>query len=882
MSWTRVLANRVRGIFFRSQSNRELEDEVRFHLAMQADDNLQAGMSPSEARYAAMRSFGAIEPMKERYRDRRTFAFVETIAQDVRYALRTLRKNPGFTLTSVLVLAVAIGANTAMFSVLHAILLRPLPYRSPEQLTVLWSELPSQNLREGRSAYWNIEQWRQQSETFADIAFFDGLSATLTTADGAEQISVVRHSPNFFPLLGVEPLYGRLFSEQEAEQRQRLALVSHRFWQARFGGSYDAIGAMITIDGIPSQIIGILPPDFHFLNDTNTDVWEPHTMFRDWELYRQARGSGFWSVIGRLRPDVSVAQAQAEMTAIARRLDEEMPLTDRKRGISVTPFTVQVAGQNVRLALWMLAGAVFCVLLIAASNVASLSLARSARREREIAVRAALGASRGRIVRQMIIESLTLATLSGVAGLLVAVAGIRLILAVKPWKLARLDEVSLDPVVLGWAMALCLFTGILVGLAPAIRMARRNLVPSGQEGGRSIAGGAFTRRTRGILVVAEFALAILLLVGAGLLVRSLWFIENVDLGFKPQRVSTMQLSTTTLQSAPQRANFYSSVLQQIQTLPGVESAGVIGDFFVAGNPERIVTVEGHARSESERIRLRSDEVSPEFFRTVGAPLLRGRFFSVADGPEAPRVAIINDMMAHRLWPGIDPVGKRFKVGAADSASPWYTVVGIVGDMRRQGLEKVPLPQMFEPLAQNPSRLATLLIRTASDDPLTILGAVEAAVRRVEKHVPLYDVNTLENRLGTFLTERRFQTALLMGFSVIALLMAAIGIYGLIQYSIATRTHEIGIRMAVGAQAGEIFRMVIREGLQLSLTGLAIGLVGALWLGRLGSSLLFGVSASDPLTLATVSLLLTIVAVAACYFPARRAMKVEPVVALRQE
>ena len=819
--------------------------------------------------------------MKERYRERRASALVEAMAQDIRYAVRTLRKSPGFTTTSVAVLALAIGANTAMFSVLNAVLLRPLPYRSPEQLAILWTEIPSQNLREGRSAYWNVEQWRGQSKSFADMAVFDPASVTLTSADKAEQISVVRITPNLFPLLGVQPVQGRIFSAEEAEQRQRLALISHRFWQTHFGGAQDAIGATVELDGVPSRVVGILPAAFQF-PELNADVWEPHTMLPDWEAGRAVRGGGSWFVVGRLQPNVTFEQAQAEMSAIARRLDEQSPASERNRGISVVPLSRQLTGPRSRLALWMLTGAVFSVLLIAATNVASLSLARSASREREIAIRAALGASHARIVRQLLAESLTLAVMSGLLGILVALAGIRLILALKPGDLARLNEIGLDPPVLGWALAICLLTGILVGLAPAITMARRNLRPSGQEGGRGISGGVATRGIRRALVATEFALAIILLVGAGLLMRSLWSVENVDPGFRPERVLSVQLSTPVFGATAQRADSYNRVLEQIESLPGVESAGMIGDLFIGGSPEQILTTEGDARTVSERLRFRRDEVSAGFFKAVGTPLLRGRFFSVEDGPDSPRVAIVNDAMARRLWPGRDPVGKRLKLGAGDSDSLWFTVVGVVGDMRRQGLENEPIPQMFEPLAQNPSRLATLLVRTSMDDPLKMVGSLQAAVRRVEKHAPLYNVTTLEDRLGGFLRQRRFQTSLLIGFSVVALLIAAIGIYALIQHSIATRTQEIGIRMAVGAQAGDIFRMIIHEGLKLCLTGLVLGLVGAFWLGQAGSSLLFGVTATDPLTFITVSLLLTAVAAAACYFPARRAMKVEPTVALRQQ
>jgi putative ABC transport system permease protein len=881
MSWASVVAARFRGLFTRKRLERELDDEIRFHLEMQIEENMKSGMNSADARYAALRSFGAIAPMKETYRERSAFDLLESVAQDIRYTLRTLRKSPGFTFTSITTLALAIGANTAMFSVLNAVLLRPLPYRSPEQLAMLWTEIPSQTVREGRSAYWNIEQWRSQSRSFADMAIFDGVSATLTSADRAEQITIVRHSANLFPLLGIQPLRGRFFSAEEAEQRRRLAVISYRFWQSHFGGTPNAIGGVIEIDGVPSQIIGILPEGFQFPQG-NADVWEPHTMFRDWDPIRTARGSGFWSVVGRLQPSVSFEQAQAEMTAIARRLDEQLPATNRNLGISVTPLSVQVAGRGVRLTLWMLMGAVFCVLLIAATNVASLSLARSATREREISVRVALGASGARIVRQLLIESLTLAIASGLVGLLIAFEGIQLILAVKPVNLARLSEVGLDLRVLGCALSLCLLTGMLVGLASATSMVRRQLRPSGQEGGRGIAGGIGTRRTRRALVVTQFALAIILLIGAGLLIRSLWAVENVDLGFRPERVLSIQCSVATFSAPAQRANFYSAVLERIESLPGIESAGIIGDLFVGGNPERIVTAEGATQRITERLRFRSDEISAGFFKTVSTPLLRGRFFSAADGPDSAPVVIINDTMARRLWPGLDPVGSRFKIGAMDSSGPWFKVVGVVGDMRRQGLEHEPIPQMFQPLTQNPSRLATLVVRTSVDDPLKMAGAVQGAVHDVEKYVPLYGVSTLDNRVGAYLTERRFQTSLLIAFAVCALLMAAIGIYGLIQYSVATRTQEIGVRMAVGARAGAIFRMIIGEGLKLSLAGLLLGLLGALWMGQVGSSLLFGVAAADPLTFISVSILLTVVATAACYFPARRATRIDPVLALRQQ
>jgi putative ABC transport system permease protein len=530
----------------------------------------------------------------------------------------------------------------------------------------------------------------------------------------------------------------------------------------------------------------------------------------------------------------------------------------------------------------MLGAAVFCVFLIAAANVASLSLARSVARARELAVRAALGASRGRIVRQLLTESIVLAAVAGQIGTVLAFAGLRLIRAFAPGNLPRLNEVSLDLRVLGWVLAISLLAGILVGLAPAMTVWRRSLRPSSEEGGRSVSGGAATRRVRRALVVAEFALAVVLLVGAGLLIRSWRQVMSIDPGFRPERILAMALSAPTGVNVPaQRSDLYGRVLQEILAVPGVESAGIIGDLFIGNAREQLLTAEGDDGTVSERLRFRRDEVNPDFFTTVGTPLLRGRVFSIGDGPDAPRVAIINEAMARRSWPGRDPVGRRLKLGPRESDRPWYTVVGVVADMRRQGLEREPIPQMFEPLAQNPPRSVNLFIRASTDDPLTMAGTLRSAVRRVERHAPIYGVAPLQEQLGTYLTQRRFQTALLIGFSITALLMAAIGIYGLIRYSIATRTQEIGLRMAIGAQAGDIFRLIIGEGLTLSLTGLGLGLAGAWWLGRAGSSLLFGVTATDPLTFMTVSLVLTAVALAACYLPARRAVKIEPMVALRQ-
>jgi predicted permease len=858
----------------------DLDQDIRDHIERETQDNIERGMTPEEARRQAMLAFGNIALAKEDTRRVWVWAWLDEARQDLRYAVRTLVKNRAFATAAAATLALAIGANTTMFSVLNAVLLRPLPYLAPDRLAMLWTEDPTQNLREGRSALWDVEQWRSQNQSFGDMAVFDAIGVTLTGADGAEQILGAATSPNLLQVLGVQPALGRSFSTEEAEQRERQVLISHRFWQTRFAGSNDAIGATIVLDGVPSRIIGVTPAGFQIAT-VDAAVWKPLTMSKDWETRHSVRGSQEWFVIGRLRPGVTFDQAQMEMSAIASRVNDQLPTAERNRGITVVPLSLSVVRSESQLALWMLGGAVFCVFLIAAANVASLSLARSVGRAREMAVRAALGASAGRIVRQLLTESVLLAAVSGVIGTLLAFGGIRLIRVFGPRGLPRLNEANLDLRVLGWALAISLLAGTLVGLAPAITTLRRNLRLSGEEGGRSVTGGAATRRIRAALVVAEFALAIVVLVGAGLLVRSWWHLKSIDPGFRPERVLVMELTTPAAFRAPaQRSDLYHRVLEQIQAVPGVQSAGIIGDMFIGNPGERVLTVEGGDRTVADRLRFTRDEVSADFFKTLGTPLLRGRFFSIGDGPEAARVAIINDALARRAWPGRDPVGRRFKLGPRDSDRPWYTVVGVVGDMRRQAPEREPILQIFDSLAQNPPGSVDLFIRTSSDDPLAMAGALRAAVRQVEKNAPIFGLAPLERQLGTYLIERRFQTSLLTGFSVVALLMAAIGIFGLIQYSIATRTQEIGLRIAIGAQAGDIFRMIIGEGLRLSLTGLALGLVGAWWLGRAGSSLLYGVTATDPLTFMTVSLLLTTVATAACYFPARRATTVDPIVALR--
>jgi putative ABC transport system permease protein len=798
------------------------------------------------------------------------------IAQDIRYALRGLIKNPGFTLIAVLTLALGIGANTAMFTVLTAAL-RPLPYPDSDQLVMLWTEQPNQGLGRGRSTYRDVEQWRAGSKTIEGFAVSDPAAVRLTAPGELEQISVLRTSPSYFRLLGVQPGRGRFFTDGEADERRRVAVLSHDLWQSRFGGTDAVLGSTIELDGMRSEIIGVLPSGF----GGDVDVWEPHTLFADWEQRRGPQGDAAWFVLARIRPGLTIQQAQTELSAIARVLDEERPAAARGRGISVMPYKFHIVNARTRLALWMLAGAVFCVLLIGITNIISLSLARSVGRAREVALRTALGASRTRILRQLLTESLVLAAVSGIIGIAIAFWGTSVIAALKPATLVFPAELAVDARVLAGAVALSLLTGMLVGLVPAITTARDNVKPALQEAGRGHSGSRTVRFARHALIVAEFAMAIVLLIGAGLLIRSLMNVQNVALGYNPDRVLSLQLSLPPYPANAQRTEYYRQVIEQVESVGGVERAGVVGDLFVSSIPEQLLTVEIDRGGMSRRLRLRRDEMSDGLFTTLQIPLRRGRMFSVQDGADAPPVAIINESMARQLWASEDALGKRFKFGGAASPAPWFTVVGIAADMRRRGFEEEPSAQMFEPLAQNPSRLATLLVRTSSD-PAGIAAAVQAAVRRVDNRAPAYGVTPLTSRLATFQAERRFQTSLLGAFSLLALVLAAIGIYGVIQYSTATRTREIGVRMAVGAQRGDIFRMIVGEGLKLSLIGVAIGVFGALWLSRLGSSLLFGVAPTDPVTYAGVAGLLTAVAIAGCYFPARRAAGVNPIAALKYE
>jgi predicted permease len=661
--------------------------------------------------------------------------------------------------------------------------------------------------------------------------------------------------------------------------------LSHQLWQRRFGNSPDVLGKTLEINGKTSTVIGVMQSDFYFPS-RDTQLWEPTTVYSWWDQSSTARYNDWWRVVGRLKPHVSFEQAQTELSAIGRRLEQAYATNDPDFagfGVNVVPLLTQFTGARLGLALWVLLGAVFFVLLIACTNVANLLLARGATREREFAIRLGLGAGRARLIRQLLTESTALALAAGALGLALAAAGIRVLLAFAPQGIPRLDETSLDPRVLAFAGGLSLLTGVVFGLGPALKLSRNNPSEALKDGSRGSSSGLKLRHTRSLLVVAEFALAVVLLAGAGLLSHSFLRIQQVDPGFRPGRLLTLRLELPGAKNQAQKVAYYQQAFERVKALPGVESVGAISHVFLEFNPDVTITVEGRPAPHPDQAaeQLMDDVVSAEYFTTMGISLRRGRFFSEQDGPGAPRAALINETMARRFFPDEDPIGKRFKYGDANSASAPLTIVGVVGDVHRQGVENQVIPQIFIALFQNPNRGMTFVARTSSD-PRKLAAAVRHELRSVDKTATVYGITTVEDQLAEFNAQRRFQTSLLGLFSAIALLLAALGIYGVISCSVTQRTHELGIRMALGARRVDVLSLIVRQGLTLASIGVAIGLAAAFLLTRVLASLLYEVSATDPLTFVLVSSTLVFAALMACYVPARRAATMDPLIALRCE
>jgi len=804
--------------------------------------------------------------------------------QDLRYGLRMLLKKPGFTTIAALTLALGIGANTAIFSVINAILLRPLPYAAPERLVMVWESFPGS--RENAVMPANFADWRAQNQVFTDMAAWAGETFNLSNSSGSsgggepEKLEGLRVTANLFALLGVEPFMGRAFLPEEGRPgASRVAMISYGLWQRRFGGSRDAasevIGSRVVLDGTAFTIIGVMPPAFHFPT-REPSVWIPLALSP--EQINTRVSAHFLSVIARLKPDVDQAQAQAEMSALAARLERQYPSTNATVGTRVVSLKEQVVG-NFRQALLILFAAAGFVLLVACANVANLLLFRASMRRNEIAVRLALGAGRGRLMRQLLTESLLLAGLGGALGLFLAWWSVSVLTAAMPESLALVKAVTVDLTVLTFTLVASALTGIFFGLFPAFQATRLNLNEALKEGGRDGARGRGGMRS--LLVVVEVALALALMAGAGLMINSFLRLRQVDAGFKARRLLTMEIDPT-LARYPDHAAlaaFYDRLLERVEALPGVESAAVITRL-------PLTDTRGHYmfRTETQAgwkyAGALPSTISPGYFHTMGIPLLSGRAFTPQDVAQSAPVAVINEAMRERAWPNQDPLGKRIRMYPYDATALTLTVIGVVKDVRQSELQVAARPEVYRSYTQMMSYPPRDLVVRTSAPPLGLAPAVRGAIQSVDKDQPVSNTRTMERILADSLADERFNMLLLAIYAALALMLAAVGVYGVMSYLVTQNTREIGIRLALGAQARDVLRLVVGQGLALTIAGVVVGLIGAWGLTRLMKKLLYGVTATDPLTFLCVSLLLIFIALLACCIPARRATKVDPIIALR--
>ena len=804
--------------------------------------------------------------------------------KDIRYSIRVLLKNPAFTATALLTLALGIGVNTAIFSVVDSVLLRPLPMKDPDRVVSVWEH----NLRAGvdrnEMAPANYIDLRNQNQVFEGVGSFGDFSMNLTGVGEPERLDARLVSANVFALLGVKPALGRTFSpEQDQPGLDRVVVLSDGLWRRRFSSDPGIVGRNITLNAESYMVVGVMPPAF-FFPVREGELWTPWAMQPD---EASGRGDHYVRVMARLKPGVTIQQANAEVEAIAARLSNEYPRTNEGLGFLVSSFHQDYVG-NLRTPILILFAAVALVLLIACANVANLLLAQATSRRREIAIRLALGASRLAIVRQLLVESMLLAVGGGLLGVLGAMWGVQWLSKLVPESLSKLQSVSVDARVFAFTLGVTVLTAIVFGAVPAIHASRSKPGETLSEVGRDVGGGVSGRFMRRVLVVAEVALAVVLLVGGGLLVRSFQQLRQVDPGFKTGNLLTMRmvLPSSKYAKPEQRRAFYDELLRRVDELPGVESAGMITFLPLSFSGMNFAfSIEGRTSPGDMNLPLAVYRVvSPDYFQAMGIPLQRGRVFDSRDTADSPPVIVMNRRLAEHFWPDEDPTGKRLKIGPVDGRNPWAIVAGVVGDVRQGGLYGEQDFELYVPYAQERRGFVAprdLVVRT-NGDAASVAGAVRQAVWAVDKDQPISNVRTMDHVLRTAVSREWFQTLLLALFATLALVLACVGLYGLISYAVVQRTHEIGVRMALGAQPVDVLRLVIKQGMLLTLFGLVIGVAGAFAVTRVMNEMLFGVTATDPLTFVGVPILLGVIALFACYIPARRATKVDPLVALRYE
>jgi putative ABC transport system permease protein len=865
----------------RDQFDRELEEEMRFHLEMKAQENAEAGMEPEEARYAAKRQFGNQTLLWEVSREMWGVRSIETLLQDLRFGIRMFLKSPGLTAVLILTIALGIGFNSALFSVVNTLLLNPLPFPDANHIVIAWARSAKTGSNRLGVTPEELEEWQKSPPSYMTVAGQYRTFLNLSGTDEPERIQGARVSTNFFSMLGIKPALGRDFLPEEDELKGgRFVILSESIWRRRFNADPNLIGGTIRLNDQPYTVVGVLPPQFLFPQireeDPLPELWTP--------FHAESvpfRGAPFLTVFARLKPGMALGTAQADLNSIEQRVERAFPQTHSGRSVHLVSLQEQVVGK-VRLSLLVLFGAVGIVLLIACANVSNLLMARATARRSEMALRLAIGASRRRLIRQLLTEGVLLAVVGGTLGLLIASLARPLLLSFGGQSIPRAEEVVIDTRVLLFTLSLSLVIGLVFSVLPAIQASGLNPNRFLKEGAKSGTSGKSGNRLRGLLIVIQVALALVLTIGAGLLARSFLTLLSVNPGFEPKKVLTFELFLSPEKFGPQAAGFYRQLTEKLDALPGVDAAGAINALPLSGTEFTwAFFIEGQQTSDKPLGRVDYRVVTPDLFQSIGIPLKRGRIFTKQDSQDAMPVGVINEAMARRYWPDEDPIGKRFRVQGPINVNPWTTIVGVVGDVKHAGLDQDPAPAVYRPHQQMPRTDMTVVIRTQSE-PLTLANSARNQAHEMDKDLPISNLREYTYFVSKSVAQRRFAMLLLTGFAALALLLALFGIYGVLSYSVNLKTRELAIRQALGAQASDLTTLVVRQGMSLVLLGIGIGLGVALALTRLMKTLLFGVSATDPLTFTTIALLLTFVALLACWIPARRATKVDPITALRFE